>query len=125
MDHKDWIKTQFEKYVRRCYRDVLIHTSFVETVARKEAEEENFYCAIKILRANNKYDQDRIDEIDELRNKRNKILHELLKDKKLDKNLIDLRIKQMKDLLKEIYHNSSFIQRYFKKEYGIDTKKFK
>lgn len=128
MDHKNWIKGQFKKeYTSSGYRNVLIHTSFIETIVKKETEARgvNFDCAIKILKANSKYNSDKLVKIDKLRNKRNIIMHELLENQDLDEDLIDSTIKRMRNLLKEIYHNSSFIQSYFKKEYGIDTKKFK
>jgi len=127
MTHQDWIKEQFKaEHTKNRYRDVLIHASFVETIVKEEANAKgmNFECAIKILKANNKYRSDKIYKIDELRIKRNKIIHELLKDRNMGDKLIVSTIDDIHKLLREIYSNSSFIQNYFKKEYQIDTKKF-
>ena len=128
MDHLTWIKEQFEKKnTRAIYRNVLIHTSFLETVVIKEADQgrTNFECAIKILRSNAAiYNRNTIDMIDGLRKKRNKIIHELLKNNGLDEALINMTIKEMRGLLKNIYHNAPFVQRYFLNEYQIDTAQF-
>ena len=127
MNHLAWIKEQFQKKnTKVSYRNVLIHTSFMETVVKKEADQGrvDFDCAIKILRSNSRYNRTTIIEIDGLRKKRNKIIHELLKNNGLDEALINMTIKEMRGLLKNIYHNAPFVQRYFLNEYQIDTTQF-
>ena len=126
MDHLDWIREQFLKRKNKIvsYRNVLIHTSFVETVVKKEARHANFECAIRILKSNSSYCATTMNMIDGLRKKRNKIIHELLKNKALDETLINMTIKEMRGLLRAIYHNSPFVQGYFRNEYQIDTTQF-
>lgn len=126
MNHLAWIQEQFKKKNKTAsYRNVLIHTSFVETVVKKEARHwANFECAIKILKSNPSYSKKTIDMIDELRKKRNRIIHELLKNEQLDENLINATIKEMKELLRNIYHNLLFVQQHFQKKYKVDTTRF-
>jgi hypothetical protein len=125
VDHLTWIKKQFaKKHTKACYRNVLIHTSFVETVVRKEARQRDFRRAIAVLRDNRGYDRNTVNRIDQLRDKRNTIIHELLKNKGLDENLINTTIKEMRELLEYIYRNSPFVQTYFRNEYHIDTTLF-
>jgi hypothetical protein len=136
MNHSTWIAEQFKKKTKACYRNVLIHTSFVETVVKEEAlsklskkkrkkkpRKMGFECAIKVLRRNG-YDRNMVDQIDKLRDKRNKIIHALLKDMNLNERLINMTIREMRALLKHIYHNSAFIQGYFQNGYQIDTTRF-
>jgi len=123
MNHLAWIQEQFEnKNKTASYRNVLIHTCFVETVIKEKTRHRaNFECAIKILRSNLSYGDEMIDKIDELRKKRNRIIYELLKNKELDDNFINAAIKEMRELLRSIYHNLPFVQHYFQKKYKVDT----
>mgnify|MGYP001577395302 CR=1 FL=1 len=126
MDHPEWIKNQFKKVRGRAwYRDVIIHASFIETATKSVAKERNsFDCAIKILKASEKYKDDKLDEIERLRKLRNRMIHDLLKDKELTNEAIIKTIREMKKILKDIYHNSVLIQEYFQKHRGINTKDF-
>lgn len=144
MNHVAWIQQQFAaKRTMACYRDVLIHTSFVETIVKTEAllalakprqpqtkkkgktQQKkrggiDFAHAIGILRRKGHA----MTKIDQLREKRNKIIHELLRNVGLDDMLVTRTIKEMRDLLEHIYHNSAFVQTYCQKEYQVDTKRF-
>ena len=126
MDHSDWIKNQFKKAKGRAwYRDIIIHASFVETVVKEVAQGgRNFEHAIKILQANSKHRGDKLDEIEKLRKLRNRMIHDILKDKNLTNEVIKATIKEMKEILKNIYHHSLLVQEYFKKHYNINTKEF-
>jgi len=144
MDHLAWIKKQFDRTrTTACYRNVLIHTSFVETIVKAEAllelskqrqktkkkrsakrkktrNEIGFADAIGVLRGKGHA----MYEIDQLRAMRNVIIHELLKNEKLGEPLIRTTIEEMRVLLKHIYDSSSLVQGYFLKEHQIDTGRF-
>ena len=105
---------------------MIIHTSFVERILKEKAKgRRSWKCAIDILRANHKYDGDKLAQIDELRELRNIILHDLLKDEELTNKLIASTLKKMERLLKDIYRNSALIQHYLSEHYGIDARTFK
>jgi hypothetical protein len=141
MNHSTWIKRQFDKKRKTaCYRDVLIHTSFVETIVKREAllkspkrkqmqqqkkkeQRIGFEKAIGVLRKTG-YDANAMSKIDQLRDKRNTIIHNLLKEVKLDDKLIKATLREMRELLKWIYHHVQFVQAYFLREYQIDTRAF-
>lgn len=125
MKHSDWVVNQFkEKRTKEQYRDVLIHTSFVETIVREETEGADFSCAIKILGRDKDSISEPIGEMESLRKLRNEIVHDLLKNPGLTSELISSKIKEMKILLRKIYNNSSFVRKYFRKHYSVDTEIF-
>ena len=123
MTHKDWIKSQFDKKRKKeNYRNVLIHTSFIETIVKKSAGSSNFDCAIKILKADTKNKNEPLKEIDDLRKKRNAIIHEILNNKtfKVEDDINGV-VKTMKALLKQIYSNSHLIDVYLQKNFEISS----
>lgn len=127
MDHKDWVKNQFKRVKNRAwYRDVIIHSSFIETVVKETATNKNinFECAIEILKANNNYNQEDLNKIDKLRKLRNILIHELLKNNELTNEIVIKSIREAKLIIKFIYHNVEFIQNYFSKKFDLDTKDF-
>lgn len=124
MTHQNWVKKQFSKRnTALYYRNVLIHVSFIETIVKEESGSSSFDCAIKILKANPKYKNELLQEINTLRIKRNSIVHDILKNKvfKTD-NDIDKIVKEMHSLLRIVYSRSDFIYRHFFNKYSINTK---
>ncbi len=129
LSHPEWVKYQFNEALRPHFRDVLIHTSFVEAVVRIEADPKNqgkkisFGKAINIMFALrercNLYLDGKLDEILKLWRLRNEIIHEILTSKLKEEEIIK-RIYDMLDLIKIIYRESVFIQNFFNK-YGLKT----
>ncbi|OGZ62775.1 MAG: hypothetical protein A2639_00305 [Candidatus Staskawiczbacteria bacterium RIFCSPHIGHO2_01_FULL_34_27] len=126
MNHKEWVKNQFRAVKGRAiYRDVIIHASFVETAAKVLGDGRDFQCSIKILMAKYPEQKTEIDQLDQLRKMRNRMVHDLLKDEKLTNVEIIKVIRNMKKILKEIYHtDNGLISRYFNEKHKIDTKSF-
>ena len=127
MNHKEWVQNQFRAVNGRAvYRDVIIHASFVETVTKQMAKGKDFQCSIKILGAKYTEHKPEIDKLEQLRKMRNRMIHDLLKDKELTNSEIIKTIRSMKKLLREVYHaNNGLIKRFFDEKYQIDTADFK
>lgn len=122
-NHNEWIEYQYKKALRPCFRDVLIHTSFIENIVRMEADPNNkgklnFAPAIRRLIAMrercNKYKDDKLDEITKLWRLRNEIVHEILRSELKEVEIIS-KIKEMFTLIKDIYRESKFLQQFFGK----------
>lgn len=142
MINEEWIKKQFEyfkKYKHR-YREVLIITSFIETIIKEEAyngsavgRKREFKNALELLglkinsknekisncKQNSQYKKDCLEEINLLRVQRNELLHDIIK-KRLPKEYIDGIIKEMAKNIKEICARSNLIRGYFKKNYKTE-----
>lgn len=52
------------------------------------------------------------------------MVHDLLRDEELTNEEIIKIIREMKRILKDVYHNSMLIQEYFQKHHNISTKDF-
>lgn len=126
MNHKEWVKNQYRAVRGRAiYRDVIIHASFVETAAKQLGRGRDFQCSIKILSAKYPENKTEVDQLEQLRKMRNRMVHDLLKDEQLTNIGVIKIIRVMKKLLKEIYHTEGgLINRHFNEKYQIDTKNF-
>ena len=126
MNHKEWIKNQFRAVRGRAlYRDVIIHTSFVETATKQLGRVRDFQCSVKILRAGHPEHETETEQLEKLRKMRNRMVHDLLRDEQLTNTEVIKVIRAMKKLLREIYHkNDGLINRYFNEKHKIDTKNF-
>lgn len=126
MNHKEWVKNQFKAVRGRAiYRDVIIHTSFVETATKQLGRGRDFQCSVKILGARHPEHKTEIDRLEQLRKMRNRMVHDLLKDEQLTNAEVIKVIRAMKKLLREIYHkNDGLINGYFNEKHNIDTKNF-
>jgi hypothetical protein len=128
LPHPEWVKYQFNVALRPHFRDVLIHTSFIEAIVRIEADPKNqgkilFGKAINIMfvlrERCNLYLDGKLDEIKTLWGLRNEIAHEILTSELKEEEIIQ-RIYNMFNLIKIIYRESVFIQNFFNK-YGLKT----
>ena len=126
MNHQEWVKNQYRAVKGRAiYRDVIIHASFVETATKQLGHGRDFQCSIKILSAKYPEHKTEVDQLEQLRKMRNRMVHDLLKDEQLTNAEVIKVIRAMKKLLKEIYHRESgLINRYFSEKHQIDTKNF-
>ena len=126
MSHKEWVKNQFRAVRGRAiYRDVIIHASFVETATKQLGRGRDFQCSIKILNAKYPEHKIEVDQLEQLRKMRNRMVHDLLKDEQLTNAEVIKVIRTMKKILREIYHkDDGLINKYFNEKHLIDTKNF-
>jgi septal ring factor EnvC (AmiA/AmiB activator) len=128
MTHNDWVRTQFRRFKIR-YRDVLLITSFIETIIRDKASctacrrREDFEKSLKLLRRNSQYKNDCLKQIDKLRTDRNKLLHDIIREQ-LAHKVIDDTIREMAENIRQICTGSNLIQNYFNENYKFDPAKF-
>lgn len=126
MNHKEWVKNQFRAVKGRAiYRDVIIHSCFIEAVSRRLGNGRDFQCSIKKLRANYPDYKTEVDKLEQLRKMRNRMIHDLLKDEALTNAEITQTIRVMKKVLREIYStDNGLVNKFFKEKYQIDAKDF-
>ena len=138
MDNKQFVKDQFRIFKKRGvnYRNVLMLTSFIESIVRDQARQakkrKDFKHALEILgldidRTNgiasynksSQYKDDCLIEINDLRVQRNELLHDIIKEK-LPQKYINDTIKKMGKNIRLIYTKSQFICNYFKNNFHFD-----
>ncbi|HZX50285.1 MAG TPA: hypothetical protein VFE94_04065 [Candidatus Paceibacterota bacterium] len=144
MENQEFVKKQFEIFKKRGanYRNVLILTSFIETIIRENASKgkklKEFKQSLVILgldidpkdekvvsyRKNSQHTNDCLIEINLLRVQRNELLHDILKEKH-PKEYIDKTIKEMARNLRSVCTSSNLIRDYFSKntDYNFDPAK--
>ena len=139
-NNDEFIKDQFRIFKKRGgYRDVLMHTSFIEAVVKNKANLEKSgqfkqaleKLGLKIDKTNEKnacyritsnykdYKNSCLIEINLLRFQRNELLHDIIK-KKLDQEYINNTIKEMKQKIRLVYTKSKLIRDFFTNNFGID-----
>jgi len=148
MTHNEWVQkqfTRFKKYKDRPnYRDVLLITSFIETVVRDKASctackrREDFKKSLEVLglkidgndkrkssyRQDCQYKEDCLIEINDLRVQRNELLHDIIREELPEEHIGD-RIKEMAKNIEQICIKSNLIRNYFvtNSSYGFDPAK--
>ena len=143
MTNCKWVKDQFTLF-KKCkgkprYRDVLIVTSFIESVIRdkasKKQKKKDFKRSLEALgltidptdekkstyQQNCQYEADCLQEINEVRVQRNELLHDII-GKSLPKEYIDNTIKDMAKNIERICIKSDIVRNYFVENYGFDPK---
>ncbi len=142
MENAEWVKAQFGLPKKRRsgwrYRDVLLLTSFIESVVRDaaapdEPHRKEFKPSLKTLglRIENeeedgasygqdcRHREDCLIEINTLRIQRNRLLHDIIRDH-LPEERINATIKRMAKNIRHVCTESRLIREYFRTEYGFD-----
>ena len=144
MTNESWIKNQFRLFKKHKrpgsrYRDVLLVTSFIESIVREEASTgrsarlKEFKKSLQDLglvidtqdekissySSNCQYQSDCLQEINILRVQRNELLHDIIR-KNLPENHINCTIKEMAVNIELICKKSSLIRNYFVNNYRFD-----
>jgi hypothetical protein len=138
--NEEYVKDQFRIFVHRGqFRDVLMHTSFIETVIKDTAgmvtRPRKFKKALELLgliingedEKESSYEEtsqhkgDCLIEINKLRFQRNELLHDIMKER-LPQDYIDKVRDEMKQNIWFIYFKSPLIRDYFKDNRGYDPK---
>jgi hypothetical protein len=140
MENAEWVKTQFGLPKKRGwrYRDVLLLTSFIETVIRDKAagnrsKRDDFKKSLKILglniatededgasyRQDGQHREECLIEINMLRVQRNRLLHDIIRDRVPEEHINDT-IKRMAKNIRRVCTESHMIREYFRTQYGLD-----
>jgi len=147
MTNSKWVKDEFKRFKKDKgqprYRDVLIVTSFIESVVRDKAsnkckKRKDFKRSLEVLgltidhtdekkstyQQNCQYEKDCLKEINEVRVQRNELLHDIIR-KELPKKYIDDTIKEMAKNIEQICIESNLFRNYFvtNSSYGFDPAK--
>ena len=117
-NHKEWIKYQFENYLRKEYRNIFIHSSIIEGVLVSESNMNTFDSANKFLLCFGHIKSPEFCVFNKIREIRNKIAHEIFKNKLDEKNINQLRDNLMWKI-HEAYKISRFLNDKLFKRYVI------
>ncbi len=138
-NNEEYVKDQFRILVHRGqFRDVVMHTSFIKTVIKDtasvtirppfkkalvllgliidDADEENSCYA-----ESSQHKANYLVEINKLRVQRNKLLHDIMRERLPQKYIDNIR-DEMKGNIWLIYFRSPLVRNYFKSTYGYDPK---
>jgi len=119
LSHDDWVRQQFEdKYLKTSYRNVLVHSSIIEGTLRNESGRKTFDLANKQLLCSGKISSSEFCIFDEIRDIRNRLVHDSFKNGFVQNEIDGLRDELMKKIL-EAYRISSFLNVTLFMEYRI------
>jgi len=102
LNHQDWVVQQFNKYLRKQYRDVIIHSSIIEGVLRNESKKGSFDQASKALLRSGKINSTEFRVFNEVREIRNNLVHESFRNQLVQNDIDGLRDELMKKYMKHI-----------------------
>lgn len=102
LSHQDWVKQQFDKYLKSSYRNVFVHSSIIEAILVNVSGMDKFDSANKLLLCSQKINSSEFCVFNNIRKIRNKLAHNIFKGKGLSQNDID----KLRDDLMEEMHNA-------------------
>ncbi|MDP1845944.1 MAG: hypothetical protein Q8L09_04335 [Candidatus Moranbacteria bacterium] len=120
LSHHDWVVQQFDKYLRKQYRDVFIHSSIIEGVLVNESKERSFDLANKRLLCSKKIYSSEFCVFNEIRDIRNKLAHDIFKKDGLTQKDIDKLRDDLMEKIHKAYKISSFLEDKLFKKYKIN-----
>lgn len=118
LSHHDWVLQQFDKYLRRAYRDVLIHSSIIEGVLRNESGKGKFDEANKHLLNTKKINSSEFCVFNKVREIRNSLVHDSFRSQLVQNDIDKLRDALMENIL-DAYKKSTFLNEKLFKKYSI------
>jgi len=120
LNHNEWVLEQFqEKYLKKSYRNIVIHSSIVESVLVNKCGIDNFNSANKCLLYSKDINSGEFSMFDKIRKNRNKIAHEILKKKGLSQKDMDKILHDLRTTILKVYETSNFLDKNLFKKYNI------
>lgn len=119
LNHHDWVVQQFDKYLRKQYRDVFIHSSIIEGVLVNESGMDKFDSANKFLLCSKKITSSEFCIFNEIRKIRNSLAHDIFKKKGLAQKDIDKLRNDLMEKIHKAYKVSIFLDQKIFKKYKI------
>lgn len=119
LSHKDWVIRQFDvNDLRSSYRNVILHASIIEGTVRNVSSQGKFKQANDSLKKSRTITPEEYRAFEEVRDVRNKLVHESFKDGYTQDEIEDSRDTLMKKIL-TAYRISTFLDNRLFKKYGI------
>lgn len=133
LSNKEWIEHNFDKYLCFNYRNTVLHSSIIEAITILASEKitpltqkeqktyRSFREAIKILKGEHKNEEViklEVKQIDDCRNMRNILMHEIIKNKYTQDEIDKGIMRKLHKKIVEVY-NSAYFNKIFKEE-GYD-----
>lgn len=117
--HDEWIVQQF-KNLKTQYRNALLHASFIEGVVfnKSKSTRRDFYHAIKWLHIHKKITNEERDALDKVRNARNKLVHDIVKEEASQKEIEQWCDDLMSGVM-EAYRTNTFLNDELFMKYSI------
>jgi hypothetical protein len=120
LNHNEWVLEQFqEKYLEKRYRNIFIHASIVESALVNKCGIDNFYSANKCLLYSKDINPTEFSMFDKIRKNRNKVAHEIFKNKGLSQKDINKILHELRATILKAYGTSNFLDRNLFKKYNI------
>jgi len=119
LNHVDWVKQQFDKYLNKSYRDVFVHSSMIEGILINESGKDSFDTANKALLLSNKINSSEFCVFNELRKIRNTLSHNIFKNNGLPQKEIDKLRNMLMTKILEAYSTSKFLDAKLIMKYQI------
>jgi hypothetical protein len=109
LNHNDWVKQQFDKYLNKSYRDVVVHSSLLEGILVNESGMDTFDASNKFLLCSQKISSHEFCIFNAVRKARNALVHKPFKGKGLLQKEIDKLRNTLYENILEAYKSSSFL----------------
>lgn len=120
LNHNEWVLEQFqEQYLKKRYRNIFIHASIVESVLVNKCGIDNFHSANKCLLYSKDINPAEFSMFDKIRKNRNKVAHEIFKDRGLSQRDIDKILHELRTTILKAYGTSNFLDINLFKKYNI------
>jgi hypothetical protein len=119
LSHNDWVIHEFNaKSLKSSYRNVILHASFIEGAVRNVSNKGTFKNANKSLKGTGTISPEEFNAFEEVREVRNKLIHEVFKDGLDEDQIVRLRDTLMEKII-TAYRISKFLDGNVFKKYGI------
>jgi hypothetical protein len=119
LSHNDWVIHQFDANgLKSSYRNVILHASIIEGTVRNESNKDSFKQANKSLKDTGIMSPAEFNAFEEVRELRNKLIHESFKDGLDEDQILGLR-DTLREKILMAYTISKFLDSKVFKKYGI------
>ncbi len=119
LSHNDWVIHEYDaRSLKSSYRNVILHSSFIEGAVRNSSNKDNFKQANESLKSTGTISPEEFNAFEDVREVRNKLIHEIFKDGLGEDQILELRDTLNKKIL-TAYRISKFLDNIVFKKYGI------
>ena len=117
--HKVWLRDEFQsKYLRKSFRNSVIHFSIIESIILKLSNKNNFSDALFELFCSDKLSKNEFIHLRSMQTARNKLIHRMISEK-WDENKINSNINVLMEQIIKTYKEIKVINAELNNLYGI------